>query len=246
MDKILKQLKGHSGSEVYLCENEYRKYVRKIGNVKRNAERLQALHRIIPVPKVYFYNGDILDMEYIHGVDMKNYLLDNSTFRLTAFLVDHLSYFSRYSISKDYTDTYRDWFSKVDRWEFSFTKEQLIEKLPKVLPQSTYHGDMTLENVIYTRSGFYFIDPVTLPFDSYVFDIAKLRQDIDCKWFLRNDKHKLEAKLFNMSETILSEFPEANNDYILILMLLRVYCHCEKNTLEYDFIMREVNKLWKY
>lgn len=245
MDKVLKELKGHSGSQVYLCENEYRRYVRKIGNVQRNAERLQALHRIVPVPKVYFYNGDILDMEYVHGMDMKNYLLHNSTFRLNSFLVNHLSYFARYSVEKDYYNTYVEWMSELDFGEFPFTKEQLLEKLPKILPQSTYHGDMTLENIIHTGTDFCFIDPVTVPFDSYIFDIAKLRQDTDCHWLIRNDKIKIEAKLLNIKETILGEFPEADNDYILILMLLRVYRHCEKNSVEYNLIMKEVYRLWK-
>ena len=90
-----------------------------------------------------------------------------------------------------------------------------------------------------------FIDPVTVPFDSYVFDIAKLRQDVDCKWFLRNDNLRLDAKLLNVRETVLGEFPEGDNDYILILMLLRVYRHCLKNSVEYHFIVNEVNKLWK-
>lgn len=246
MDRLLKELKGHSGSQVYLYENEYRKYIKKIGNVERNAERLQALHRIVPVPKIYFYNGEVLHMEYIHGVDMKNYLLNNSTFRLNSFLVNHLSYFARYSVEKDYTETYKQWLNQVKEWSFPFTKGDLLVRLPKILPQSTYHGDMTLENIIHTGQDFCFIDPVTVPFDSYVFDIAKLRQDIDCKWFIRNDNLRLEAKLLNIKETILTEFPESDNDYILILMLLRVYCHCEKNSLEYDFIMREVNRLWKF
>jgi RIO-like serine/threonine protein kinase len=246
MDRLLKELKGHSGSEIQLRENELRQYVRKVGNVKRNYERLDTLQGIIPVPKVYAYDGETMDMEYIHGLDMKTWLTNNTPFRLTAFLVGHLSYFARYNIEKDYTETYERWLSNVERpWDFSFTKLDLLDKLPKILPQSTYHGDMTLENIIYSNNKFYFIDPVTVPFDSYIFDIAKLRQDLDCKWFLRNDNIKLETKLIDMRETILSEFPEANNKYILILMLLRVYCHCEKNSLEYDFIMREVNRLWK-
>ena len=245
MDRLLKELKGHSGSEIQLRENELRRYVRKIGNVERNHERLDALRGIVPVPKVYAYDGETMDMEYIHGTDMKTWLTNNTPFRLTAFLVSHLSYFARYSQPKDYTETYKEWMNKVDFTDLPFTKEQLLEKLPKILPHSTYHGDLTLENIIHSDNKFYFIDPVTVPFDSYVFDIAKLRQDLDCKWFLRNDHVKLEVKLLDMKETLLSEFPEANNDYILILMLLRVYCHCEKNSIEYDLIMREVNRLWK-
>lgn len=247
MDKLLKELKGHSGSYIELRENELRRYVRKVGNVERNHERLDALQGIVPVPKVYAYDGETMDMEYIHGHDMKTWLTNNTPFRLTAFLVNHLSYFARYSVDKDYTQDYEEWLGNVDKpWDFPFTKMQLLERLPKILPQSTYHGDMTLENIINANNKFYFIDPVTVPFDSYVFDIAKLRQDLDCKWFLRNDSIRIEAKLIDIRETILEEFPLANNNYILILMLLRVYCHCEKNSIEYDLIMREVNRLWKF
>jgi hypothetical protein len=86
---------------------------------------------------------------------------------------------------------------------------------------------------------------VTLKYDSWVFDIAKLRQDLECKWFLRRDPVMLDVKLLNIQEHVLSKFPIANDDYLLILMLLRVYLHCEKDSLEYDFIMKEINRLWK-
>ena len=55
MDRLLKELKGHSGSHIELRENELRRYVRKFGNVERNHERLDALQGIVPVPKVYYY-----------------------------------------------------------------------------------------------------------------------------------------------------------------------------------------------
>ena len=53
MDKLLKELKGHSGSVIELREDNGQRYVRKIGNVDRNHERLDALKGIIPVPKIY-------------------------------------------------------------------------------------------------------------------------------------------------------------------------------------------------
>ena len=126
-----------------------------------------------------------------------------------------------------------------------FTKYDLIAKLPKVLPKSTYHGDFTLENILYTNPGFCMIDPVTIEYDSYVFDIAKLRQDLDCKWFLRNDNIMLDAKLTDLQYKLLSTYPEANNDYMLIAMLLRVFLHCAPDSFEYNFIVKEVYRLWK-
>ena len=246
MEKHLKTLKGHSGSIVTLMQSEEHIFVRKVENVDRNYERLTALLGYVDVPKIYHYDGNILDMEYIHGTDMKNYLLNNPVKDLKDFLINTLEMFASKGVDKDYTNVYNEMLSWIEPGMFPFTKEELIEKLPKVLPKSVYHGDMTLENIIQDTSGrFYFIDAVTLRYDSWVFDIAKLRQDLECKWFLRRDPVMLDVKLLNIQEQILKQFPIADNDYLLILMLLRVYLHCEKDSLEYDFIVREIKRLWK-
>ena len=62
------------------------------------------------------------------------------------------------------------------------------------------------------------IDPVTIEYDSYVFDLAKLRQDLECKWFLRETDLRLDAKLNMLQEKVFSAFPNTKNDYLLILI----------------------------
>jgi RIO-like serine/threonine protein kinase len=246
MEEHIKTLKGHSGSIVTLLKNNNGMFVRKIDNVERNYERLSALVGYVDVPRILKYDGNVLDMEYVHGTDMRNYLLNNPIKDLNEFLINTLSMFASKSVDKDYTNVYNEMLSWIEDGMFPFTKEQLIEKLPKMLPKSVYHGDMTLENIIHCTSGrFYFIDAVTLKYDSWVFDIAKLRQDLECKWFLRHNSAMLDVKLLNIQETVLKKFPIANDDYLLILMLLRVYLHCDKDSLEYNFIMKEINRLWK-
>lgn len=246
MEKLLKKLTGHSGSTVALMQGDDCMFVRKIENVERNYERLSALLGYVDVPKIYHYDGTIMDMEYIHGTDMRNYLLNNSIKDLTEFLINTLNMFASKSVDKDYTNVYNEMLSWIEPDMFPFTKEQLIDRLPKVLPKSVYHGDMTLENIIHSTSNrFYFIDAVTLKYDSWIFDIAKLRQDLECKWFLRRNPAMLDVKLLNIQEQILNKFPIAKNDNLLILMLLRVYLHCDKDSLEYDFVMREIKRLWK-
>ena len=128
---------------------------------------------------------------------------------------------------------------------FNFTKVQLLDKLPVYVTQSNYHGDMTLENIIYSNGQFYFIDPVTIEYDSFIFDIAKLRQDLECKWFLRKTKTYSDTKLYNIQKAILETFPESNNDYFLIIALLRVFKHCIVDSFEHKFLISEINKLWK-
>ena len=135
------------------------------------------------------------------------------------------------------------WIDSIE--DLPFTKKELINKLPKILPQSIYHGDMTLENIINTNSQFCFIDPVTIEYDSYIFDIAKLRQDLECKWFLRNSDIKLDTKLQQIQDRLKEEYPQAFDDSLLILMLLRVYLHTTKGDSNYNFIMKEIKRLWK-
>ena len=89
------------------------------------------------------------------------------------------------------------------------------------------------------------IDPVTTEYDSYVFDLAKLRQDIECKWFLRNSEVKLDTKLEILNSKIKHSFSQDINDSLLILMLLRVIQYCERGDNNYNFLMKEIHRLWK-
>ena len=125
------------------------------------------------------------------------------------------------------------------------TKDELIDRLPKLLPQSMYHGDLTLENILYTGPGFHLIDPVTIEYDSFMFDIAKMRQDLVCKWFLRKTDVRLDHKLQLIDEQLQIDYPEACSNEMLILMLLRVLKHCEKDDSNYQFLMKEIERLWK-
>jgi hypothetical protein len=245
MDKILKELKGHSGSQIYLMKDNLKPFVRKIGNVDRNHERMTVLGDAgYPVPIIYNYvSGETLDMEYIRGLDMKNYLIHNNIQNLFDFICDTLDSFAQNSVQKHYGDVYLEklkWMDNCD--DFTFTKMELIDRLPKWLPQSLYHGDFTLENILYTNPGFHMIDPLTSEYDSYIFDIAKLRQDLECKWFIRNLDVRLDTKLKLLQDKLVKQYGPFD-DLLLILMLLRVYPYC-KNDKDKQFILNEVNRLW--
>lgn len=248
MGKILKELSGHSGSKIYLMQDESQIFVRKIGNVDRNFERMSKLcSNGFRVPKIYKYiAGESLDMEYIRGLDMKNYLIHNNTSLLTDYICDIIDNLSDLGEgdSKDYTEVYQNKLSFITGDEgFSFTKKDLIDKLPKIIPQTMYLGDMTLENMLFTDPGFCIIDPLTTEYDSYIFDIAKLRQDLECKWFIRKFNVKIDIKLQRIQDKLQRLYPQAFNDNLLILMLMRVYQYCNKD--DKQFIVNEANRLWK-
>ena len=53
------------------------------------------------------------------------------------------------------------------------------------------------------------------------------------------------AKTKHIQQELFKRYPESNNDYLLILMLLRVYRYTQPNTNEQTFIIEEIKKLWK-
>ena len=246
-EHTIKELKGFSGSKIYLMRNDKGLFIRKMDNVDRNFIKLNELSQHLNVPKIYSYNNNILDMEYIHGLDMKSYLAVRDTKRLTDFLISVLSEFSENVQITDYTDVYIDKLKYIKLpSDMIFTKEQLLEKLPKRLPRSKYFGDLTLENIIYGENGqFHLLDGMTSEYDSYIFDIAKLRQDLECKWFLRDTNLLLDVKVENIQDKLLDRFELANNNYLLILMLLRVYRYTKPFSKEETLLTKEMNRLWK-
>lgn len=247
MERCIKTLKGFSGSEVGLYENNGQRFVRKVGNVERNHERLGALSRLgYNVPSILRRDGDVLDLEYIHGLDMRSYLETGSEGSVIAFVRDTLTRFSAGSVDKDYSSVYAAKLAEIDLTDLPFTADEMMARLPKVLPSSVYHGDMTLENILHGEDEkFYLIDAVTIDYDSWVFDLVKMRQDLDCKWFLRQSKVMLDAKLHNIRCALLREFPQADDDNLLIMMLLRVFRHAPKDSYEYQFLKKEIVRLWK-
>ena len=140
----IKELKGFSGSKIYLMRNDKGLFIRKMNNVDRNFIKLNELKKHFNVPEIYTYDNNILDMEYIHGLDMKSYLAVRDTKRLTDFLIKVISKFSEDSYMNDYTNVYIDRLKYIKLpEEMNFTKEELLDKLPKRLPRSKYFGDLT-------------------------------------------------------------------------------------------------------
>jgi tRNA A-37 threonylcarbamoyl transferase component Bud32 len=247
MEQIIKALNGHSGAQIFLMKNDNGLFVRKTDQIERNAERLTALYRVgYAVPVIYRRTDTEIDMQYIHGLDVKTYLTHNNITDLSKFIIATFKSFSNNSYNKDYTEIYNSKLKWMEsNTDLPFTKEELISKVPKILPSSMYHGDLTLENIMQSDMGFYMIDPVTTEYNSYIFDIAKMRQDLECKWFLRETDIKLDAKLHQLQENIREQYPQAFDDSILILMLLRVLSHCQKDDSNYIFLVKNIERLWK-
>ena len=245
MEKLIKELNGHSNSRIMLMSNGEDYFVRKMFNVDRNLERMQALSTIVRMPEIIDSSYNCIDMEYIKGLDVCSYLMYNKPDKLIEFIIDTLNKFSADSTIKDYTEIYQDKLSQIDFQYFPFTLESLLDRLPKEVPQSIYHGDFTLDNIIYRENedSFYMIDPLTSEYDSYVFDIAKLNQDLICGWFNRNTKVNLDAKMKIIHDAISYNYDCAKYNIFTIIMLLRVFPYCRTKH-DQSFIINNVESLW--
>jgi RIO-like serine/threonine protein kinase len=247
MGKIVKPLQGYSGSKIYLMQSGNTYFVRKIGNVERNYERLSVLQTLgLSVVNILSYENDILDLEYIQGADMKTYLLNRHPKELANFISESIDSIKKTERNvKDYTEVYNYKLNWIDKLNLPFDSKELISKLPKFLNQSQYFGDLTLENILFNKQkGFIIIDPATIEYDSWYFDLAKLNQDLTCKWFLRNSRINLDHKLSLLKRYIEEHCGEINT-YLTIAMLLRVYKHALKDNTTKDFLNRHINLLWK-
>ena len=247
MAKVLKELKGHSKSKVSLVEDNGKIFVRKSGDISRNMERYSALsNTLLRMPKILEYYHEYYDMEYIPNLDIKSYLSKNSVGGLVEYIKYVMNMFALQTIEADFTPIYKKKLAEFDFTKYSlpFTADELIAKLPQFLPFSEYHGDFTLENILYdTQDGqFVLIDPISTEYSSYAFDLAKLRQDLTCKWFIRNDNVYFDSKLEKISNE-LKVFKHFDNDYLLILMLMRVLPYA--TDIDREYLMSEIYKLWK-
>lgn len=243
-ESIIKKLYGHSGCQVYLMQDSSRVFVRKIGDIKRNLTKLKELQYDLQVPAIYAYGDTFIDMEYVHGIDLRQYLIEHDPDRLLEFLVGLGKKLTDNVAPKNYTRTFDDFLRLVNFTHLPFTQLELIQKLDFNLWSSRYHGDLTLENIIYSKNKFVLIDCSTGIWDSWLFDLIKLRQDLDCHWFMRDNHAMIENKLVYLKNNLRKYWPELDNNYLLILMLLRVYRHCAI-TKDANFILEKIKLLWK-
>jgi len=243
---IITTFSGYSGSRVELVAENNKVFVRKTGNTHRNYSRLTALtSQGYPVCRVLDYKDDIINLEYIHGLDMLNYLQQNDPKNLLAFLVDLISAFAKNHRVQDYSQIYNDKLTDIDFASLPFTKIELLSRLPQFLHASEYHGDLTLENIIYSeKRGFVLIDAVDIEYDSYQFDLAKLAQDVICKWFLRHKRINLDYKLLVIEQGLADKFGKIQPE-LIISQLLRVYRHTGQDIVTRNFLENKMRSLWK-
>ena len=242
MTKLIKELKGHSGVNVNLYDDNT---VVKSGYTKAR-QSVEILEKLpFNTPHVYSVTDDTITMEYVAGEDIGSYFEhgDNES-------VDNIIKF---------IDEYFDWclanshpYCFDDELEFKVLElgpfmnmGPVIANLKYNMPKSVIHGDFTFDNILHKDGEFYLIDANPTPLSSIHFDGAKLRQDLDGYWFLRNKENNSNIKIccLKIREHLKFKYKFMNNNALYSFMLSRIlpYSKDEQTT---KFLTKEMNKVW--
>lgn len=200
---IKEKLIGHSGCEVLLVENNGKNFVRKYCNKEYSQRlKLQAEKQVefkssyIKTPKVYvrdIFTKDkcFIEMEFINGLHFNDYILRKDIKYVKEFvekLLDDI--LSREEFDNIDTEPIANKLDSLKKFCDSDEKKKSLKYLYtfdwNLIKKSYCHGDLTFENILIKNDEIYLIDFLDSFIDTKYIDIAKILQDIDVYWSLRN------------------------------------------------------------
>jgi len=240
--RLLKELKGHSGASVSLYDNNT---VVKSG-YKKARESADILEKLpFKTPGIIEVTDETIVMEYVNGDDVASYLEhegNEGIDRLIEFIESYFDWCLDNSIMYTFAKELDD---KVIEIGEHVNLSSIVTGLKYEMPRSLIHGDFTFDNIICKDGEFYLIDANPTNLNSIHFDGAKLRQDINGFWFLRNREDKINFKIscLKISEHLKSKYNFMNNNTLYCLMLSRIlpYSKDKKTT---KFLTKELDRVW--
>jgi hypothetical protein len=249
----LKELKGHSGCHVFLCERGNTKFVKKVSGAPGYFQRLEQQmikqrefeHSWIKRPSVYEFGAEqdcfYFTMEYVNGVQLSTFISRN-TVRDIDPIIEQLLNFVRWNICDATTDFGAPISEKL--WSISSTSNLPIDRYVQYClafdwsstPTGYCHGDLTFENILVHQSNLYFIDFLDSFIETPYQDLSKLLLDILVLWSWRFEKRRPIIKNAHIYDTVLSQLENRELEIVrrlLILNLLQIlpYANAHRNAL---------------
>jgi len=247
------KLQGNSGSRVSIVRDQSRLCVLKQGKgpFSDHATVFDTLRLIgLKTPRVYSTSDVHMLMDYIPGQTIQTYLDSNSGRDLLEYFIRCFELFDQHSQQSDFTQDIRDKFRELEHSLppniiLPFSLEELESHVPKVMPRGVCHGDLSLENILYHERDFYLIDCSHKQLNSWWLDAAKLSQDLDAHWFIRNQNPSQELldRLNTISKQLRETVAPADDKALNCFMLLRVLPYCQTDW-DKMFIVNKLEMLW--
>lgn len=239
---FIKNLIGFSGCEIKLyCAEDNVFFVRKISSSKEYNARLKKQME----KQIYFYEnlsfGNInspkvldsgwigelffFDMEYIRGINLIEHILTASPEELKEIVSTIIKLLERLESTESNNEIEIE--SKIDLKIKEIKSKinlnlscynSIMDGLRELVLKETFcHGDLNFENILYDResNSYYLIDFLDSFIEHYFFDITKLFQDLEGKWYLlRNpgiDKNLMEIKMYFIKEFLWEKYLKDKN-----------------------------------
>lgn len=208
------QLKGHSGAIVTLESADGHSFVRKKAARAEMSARLQAQadkqqaasDAGVACPQVLARGSDegcfFFDMEYIPSISVARMLMDATPFNKAEFCAFVEKLIFRQGEVAPSLIPQTQFLDKVrqvhERCALNVELTDLMPAIQRVysalmnaawqqIPQTTCHGDLTLENILYSKDrGYFVIDFDEVDLSSNHLDAGKLFQDLWGHWCLRD------------------------------------------------------------
>ncbi|HAI39726.1 MAG TPA: hypothetical protein DCM40_17285 [Maribacter sp.] len=261
---IIKKLKGHSGCEIFLCEENGNKFVRKISPSVDYNNRLilqmkkqsEFTNKAIKTPSVlaeginekgnYYF-----DMDYIGGVSLSRFI-GTSDINTSKSIINNLYNFCHSNLELeniiDVTSIIKNKISSISLIHqdvfFEKYKRYCIEYDWKNTIMGKCHGDMTFENIIVYKSELYLIDFLDSFIESPYIDISKMLQDLLVMWSWREESVEPFVKNIILYDQIIKNLSTEEKDTIvrlLIINLLRIIPYADKKN--YTFVKNAISFL---
>lgn len=249
----LKELKGHSGCHVFLCERGNTKFVKKVSGSNGYFHRLEQQmikqrefeHSGIKKPAVYEFGAEndrfYFTMEYVNGVQLSTFISRNTVRDLDP-VIEQLLTFVRSNICDVTTDIGAPVREKL--WSISSTSGLQIDRYVEyclafdwsAIPTGYCHGDLTFENILVHQSNLYFIDFLDSFIETPYLDLSKLLLDILVLWSWRFEKRRPIIKNAYIYDMVLSQLESREVEIVrrlLVLNLLQIlpYANAHRNAL---------------
>jgi len=245
----LKELRGHSGCHVFLCEREDTRFVKKISGTPGYFQRLEQQmikqrefeHDWIKKPSVYEFGTEndrfYFTMEYVNGVQLSTFIARN-TVREIDPIIDQLLTFIKSNTSEATTDFAVPVSEKL--WSISSHGAFRIDRYIQyclafdwsAIPTGYCHGDLTFENILVHQSNLYFIDFLDSFIQTPYLDLSKLLLDILVFWSWRLEKRRPFIKNAYLYDMVLSRLESREVEIVrrlLVLNLLQILPYANAN-----------------
>jgi serine/threonine protein kinase len=255
-------LSGFSGCKLEIIQTADRVIVKKTSANKEYNDRLekqsikqsvfssQIFYPVKIYKKGYDENGlFFLNMEYISGITMANYMKTISLCEITKIADIFTSLIPiRFDYDRAAGSIFKNKILSLEKHicginnEIIFNSYNLLKMFRwKYVIKSSCHGDFTLENMLIADNKIYLFDFLDSFYDSWMIDYAKLLQDLDLYWSYRSEKNinnNLLVRLFILRDALVDFVLRLNDGeciietlyYILLLNVLRILPYANENS----------------